>query len=82
MDTIQAPIIFLKSPESIWENLESAATIQYFWLKRQPYRLIWELQKQLHSKRVSGEIPDVVLFLEHDHVYTFGKNADENYANL
>ena len=78
MDTIQAPIIFLKSPESIWENLESAATIQYFWLKRQPYRLIWELQKQLHSKRVSGEIPDVVLFLEHDHVYTFGKNADKD----
>ena len=78
MDTIQTPIIFLKSPESIWENLESAATIQYFWLKRQPYHLIWELQKQLHSKRVSGEIPDVVLFLEHDHVYTFGKNADKD----
>ena len=78
MDTIQTPIIFLKSPESIWENLESAATIQYFWLKRQPYRLIWELQKQLHGKRVSGEIPDVVLFLEHDHVYTFGKNADKD----
>ncbi|SVC99438.1 uncharacterized protein METZ01_LOCUS352292, partial [marine metagenome] len=36
------------------------------------------MQKQLHRKRVAGEIPDVVLLLEHDSVYTFGKNADTN----
>ena len=73
---IETHIIHLKTPEMIWEHLNSASTIQYFWLGRQTYRPIWELQKQLHSKRAAGEIPDIVLFLEHDHVYTFGKNAD------
>ena len=28
---------------------------------------------------MSGEISDVVLLLEHDHVYTLGKNADRNH---
>ena len=36
------------------------------------------LQKALHAKRVLGSINDVVLFVEHDHVYTFGKNANTN----
>ena len=45
---------------------------------RQPYQPVWLLQKQLHAKRVSGEISDVVLLGEHEHVYTFGKNADVN----
>ncbi|UCH63531.1 MAG: lipoyl(octanoyl) transferase LipB [Fidelibacterota bacterium] len=47
------------------------------YLGRQPYRLVWELQKQLHTWRVVGEIPDVALLLEHEPVYTLGKNADE-----
>ena len=74
--TVPPPIIHLDTPESIWKHLESTSTIQYFWLGRKPYRPIWELQKQLHNKRVSNEIPDVVLLLEHDPVYTFGKNAN------
>ena len=41
--------------------------------------MLWEIQKELHAKRVEGEICDVVLFLEHDHIYTFGKNADRNH---
>ena len=39
-------------------------SIQYFWLGRQPYSPIWELQKELHSRRVSGTINDVVLFVD------------------
>ena len=73
---VKTTVINLETPALIWEYMNTASTIQYFWLGRQPYRPIWELQKQLHSKRVAGEIPDTVLFLEHDHVYTFGKNAD------
>jgi len=47
-----------------------------FYLGRQPYRFMWELQKRLHAWRVAGEIPDVALLLEHKPVYTLGKNAD------
>ena len=71
-------LINLSAPDSIWEFLSSYKEIQYFWLGRQPYQPVWKLQKQLHAKRVLGEITDVVLLLEHDHVYTFGKNADTN----
>ena len=71
-------LINLSAPDSIWEHLSSDNEIQYFWLGLQPYQHVWGLQKQLHAKRVLGEIPDVVLLLEHDHVYTFGKNADTN----
>ena len=71
-------LINLDTPDSIWQHLSSDIEIQYFWLGLQPYQPIWKLQKQLHTKRVVGEIPDVVLFVEHDHVYTFGKNADTN----
>ena len=72
-------LINLDTPNSIWENLRSENEIQYFWLNQQPYKPIWDLQKHLHEKRVLGEIPDVVLLLEHDHVYTLGKNADRNH---
>ena len=72
-------LINLDTPDSIWEHLQSENKIQYFWLGQQPYQPIWNLQKQLHAKRVSGEILDIVLLLEHDHVYTLGKNADPNH---
>ena len=71
--------INLSTVNSIWEHIRTDNEIQYFWLGQQPYQPIWNLQKQLHAKRVSGEIPDIVLLLEHDHVYTFGKNADPNH---
>jgi len=71
--------INLGTVNSIWEHLRTDIEIQYFWLGQRPYQLIWNLQKQLHEKRVLDEIPDIVLLLEHDHVYTFGKNADTNH---
>ena len=72
-------IINLDTPNSIWKHIKSGNKIQYFWLGLQPFHPIWSLQKQLHEKRVSGSIPDVVLLLEHEHVYTLGKNADRNH---
>ena len=71
-------LINLESHNLIWGHLQSDNEIQYFWLGRQPYLPIWELQKELHAKRVSGETSDVVILVEHEHVYTFGKNADRN----
>ena len=44
-------------------------------LGRQPYRPIWALQKRLHGWRVDGKLGDVALLLEHEPVYTLGKNA-------
>ncbi|MEE9465697.1 MAG: lipoyl(octanoyl) transferase LipB [Candidatus Neomarinimicrobiota bacterium] len=51
-----------------------------FYLGRQPYRPLWELQRRLHAWRVRGVLPDTVLLLEHEPVYTLGKNAGT--ANL
>ena len=72
-------ICYLESIDLIWQNIDKGNSIQYFWLGQQSYHPIWEIQKELHAKRVRGEICDVVLLLEHEHVYTFGKNADRNH---
>lgn len=41
------------------------------------YEKAWNLQKILHEKRVRNEIPDVIIFTEHNHVYTLGKKGKE-----
>ncbi|MGH2770757.1 MAG: lipoyl(octanoyl) transferase LipB [Actinomycetota bacterium] len=38
-----------------------------------PYALAYAWQQQLHRRRVSHEIPDVALLMEHPHVYTLGR---------
>lgn len=43
------------------------------------YEQIWALQKELQTQRINNEINDTVLLVEHEPVYTFGKNADENH---
>jgi lipoyl(octanoyl) transferase len=40
-----------------------------------PYLDALDLQRQLHERRVRGEIPDTVLLLEHPAVYTAGKRT-------
>lgn len=35
----------------------------------------WELQRAVHARRVSGEVPDSCLLLEHAPVYTAGKRT-------
>jgi len=36
----------------------------------------WDWQKQLHGQRVSGEVDDTVLLLEHPPVFTAGKRTE------
>jgi lipoyl(octanoyl) transferase len=48
-----------------------------FFLGRQNYLPVWALQQKIHTWRVQGEISDVALLLEHEPVYTLGKNSDE-----
>ncbi len=49
------------------------------WLGRVPYHPTYELQQLLVQKRQVDEIPDTLLLLEHDHVYTLGRRADETH---
>ncbi|MBG6088222.1 lipoyl(octanoyl) transferase [Actinomadura viridis] len=40
-----------------------------------PYEAGWDLQRRTHELRVNDEIPDTVLLLEHQAVYTAGKRT-------
>ena len=39
------------------------------------YQEAWDFQKEIFSKRVSGEVEDFLLLLEHPNTYTLGKTA-------
>ena len=43
------------------------------------YKRTWELQKELQLQRIDNQIDDTLLLVEHEPVYTFGKNSDENH---
>ena len=47
------------------------------WLGRVPYRPAFELQQIVAQLRAEEKLPDTVLLLEHDHVYTLGRRAPE-----
>ena len=40
-----------------------------------PYEAAWEMQRELHDRRVDGEAPDTMLLLEHPSVYTAGRRT-------
>ncbi len=44
-------------------------------LGRMAYASAWELQRRLHARVVAGALPDLLLLLEHPHVYTLGKRG-------
>jgi len=43
------------------------------------YREAWDLQHSLWSKRVAGDLPDLLLLLEHPHVITLGRRKNRSY---
>ena len=49
------------------------------WLGRVNYRPTYELQRSLMERRKNDEIPDNLLLLEHEHVYTLGRRADASH---
>lgn len=68
-------------------------TIELFDLGRAPYRPVWDLQTAIQQRLVKEkkqrrkeqklykpgeESNDVLLFVEHPHVYTLGKSGDKN----
>ena len=48
-------------------------------LGKRPYGEVWNLQKDMQKKRINKEIDDLLILVEHDPVYTLGKNADVNH---
>jgi len=43
------------------------------------YERAWDIQHQLWARRVEGELPDVLLFLEHPHVITLGRRGNRSH---
>jgi lipoate-protein ligase B len=43
------------------------------------YQKAWDLQHDLWSRRVKGELPDLLLFLEHPHVITLGRRGNRSH---
>jgi lipoate-protein ligase B len=42
------------------------------------YKEAWDLQRDLWSRRVREELPDLLLFLEHPHVITLGRRGNRS----
>ena len=50
--------------------------INYFWLGRRDYHQIWDIQKNIQNDIKNNNMNGVILFLEHNSIYTLGRNAD------
>ena len=61
------------------KNKSVDGALNFIYLGKQEYNLMWEIQKDIHLLVRDNIIPSVVLFLEHDHVYTFGKNSNKDF---
>ena len=44
----------------------------------QDYQAAHDLQRRLHSQVVAGNLPDLLLLLEHPHVYTLGRRGKQS----
>ena len=42
------------------------------------YQAAYDLQRRLHTQVVAGELPDLLLLLEHPHVYTLGRRGQQS----
>ena len=42
------------------------------------YQTAFDLQRRLHARVVASELPDLLLLLEHPHVYTLGRRGQES----
>lgn len=44
-----------------------------------PFAVADDWQKKLHEQRVNGEVPDLLLLLEHPHIYTLGRRFEPEH---
>jgi lipoyl(octanoyl) transferase len=57
---------------------QSDNQVNYYWLGRFDYHKAWSLQKEIQDQVINHQLNNVVLFLEHESVYTLGKNANSD----
>jgi len=43
------------------------------------YEKAWDLQRHLWQRRVEGQFPDLLLLLEHPHVFTLGRRGNRSH---
>ena len=43
------------------------------------YQEVWDLQKDFQKKRIEKKLDDTLILVEHEPVYTLGKNANKNH---
>ena len=60
-------------------NQPMAVTYNILDLGKSHYNDAWKLQKRLQSQRISGQIDDQLLLVEHFPVYTLGKNTPREH---
>ena len=60
-------------------NQTMAVTYNILDLGKSHYTDAWELQKKLQSQRISGQIDDQLLLVEHFPVYTLGKKTPKEH---
>ena len=60
-------------------ELPNQNKLNFIFLGKYSYEPIWLLQKELHTLVKKEELNSIVLFLEHEHVYTLGKNANKDF---
>lgn len=75
MKTVEPAI---SSPRNTAQAVQ-AKRLDVMRLGRKSYAEVWDLQKHLVDRRKAGEIPDTLVLVEHDPVYTLGKNANEDH---
>lgn len=51
-------------------------------LGRVAYAEAWELQRRAVAARIAGEIPDLLILVEHPHVYTLGRSGHAEHVLL
>jgi lipoate-protein ligase B len=61
------------------KNMDSPHTLTTVWLGRIDYQAALELQNMLAGARRRDEIGDALLLLEHPHVFTLGRGAEERF---
>ena len=47
-------------------------------LGKMDYNECWSLQHVVHEARMEERLPDCLLFVEHPHVFTMGKNSNRD----
>tara|TARA_B100000315_G_C14594741_1_gene598188 strand:+ start:4089 stop:4868 length:780 start_codon:yes stop_codon:yes gene_type:complete len=61
------------------DGLDLKIKVEVHRIGSQPYEPVWETQKDLVKKRHLGLIPDSLIMVEHEPVYTVGKNGNDNH---